>query len=82
MALFGRDKKIAHLRKIPLLQGCTQHQLVAVARISDITEVPAGKLLALAGEPGDEFFIILDGTARGGGVGPEAVAARAGRLLR
>ncbi|MBI3625157.1 MAG: cyclic nucleotide-binding domain-containing protein [Candidatus Rokubacteria bacterium] len=64
MALFGREKKIKYLRKIPILQGCTRQQLVAVARISDITEVPAGTPLARAGDPGKEFFIILDGTAR------------------
>ena len=61
MARFGREKKIKYLRKIPILQGCTRQQLLAVARISEIAEVPAGKPLAIAGEPGNEFF---DGTAR------------------
>ncbi len=65
MAL-SRDEKIRHLRKIPIFQGCSRKQLVAVARIADITDVPAGKALTLAGEPGNEFSIILDGTARVG----------------
>ena len=62
MAL-SRDEKIAHLQKIPVFQGCSRQQLVAVARIVGITDVPAGKVLTLAGEAGNEFSIILDGGA-------------------
>ncbi len=65
MAL-SRDEKIAQLQKIPVFQGCSRQQLVAVARIVDITDVPAGKALTLAGETGSDFSIILDGTARVG----------------
>jgi CRP-like cAMP-binding protein len=35
-----------------------------VARIARVFDVPAETLLTRAGEPGDEFFLILDGTAR------------------
>lgn len=65
MAL-SRDEKIAQLQKIPVFQGCSRQQLVAVARIVDITDVPAGKALTLTGETGSDFSIILDGTARVG----------------
>ena len=65
MAL-SRDEKVPHLQKIPIFQGCSRKQLVAVARIADITDVPAGKALTLAGESGNEFSIILAGTARVG----------------
>lgn len=64
MALFGRDKKIAHLRQLPIFQGCGRRELTAVARIADLVETPAGKVLARAGATGREFYLILEGTAR------------------
>ncbi len=64
MALLGQAEKIENLRKIPIFQSCNEQQLVAVAGITEMTEVSAGKLLAVTGDPGNEFFIILDGTAR------------------
>lgn len=64
MALFSRDKKIDHLEDVPIFQTCTRRQLLAVARISDVVEVPAGKTLARDAEVGNEFYLILQGTAR------------------
>lgn len=66
--LFGfrvkQDEKIARLAEVPLLEGCTRSQLKAVARISEVREVPAGTVLTRAGEPGEEFFLLMDGKAR------------------
>jgi CRP/FNR family cyclic AMP-dependent transcriptional regulator len=56
-----QEDKIEHLGHVPLLAGCTRKQLRAVARIAEIREVPAGTVLTRTGEPGDEFFLILDG---------------------
>lgn len=64
MALFGRDKQIEHLETVPIFEGCTRRQLLEVARISEVVEVLAGKTLARTGEPGNEFYLILEGTAR------------------
>ncbi len=64
MALFGRDKQIGHLENVPIFDACTRRQLLEVVRISEVIEVPAGKTLARAGEPGHEFYLILEGTAR------------------
>ncbi len=52
------------LQNVPIFQGCTRRQLLTIARISKVIEVPAGTTLAHVGEPGDEFFIILRGRAR------------------
>ncbi|MFQ5899515.1 MAG: cyclic nucleotide-binding domain-containing protein [Candidatus Methylomirabilia bacterium] len=60
----GQDRKIEHLQKVPIFQACTRRQLRAVARITEVLEEPAGKTLTRAGEPGTEFFLIVDGTAR------------------
>ena len=56
-----QEDKIEHLGHVPLLAGCTRKQLRAVARIAEVREVPAGTVLTRAGEPGDEFFLVLDG---------------------
>ena len=60
----SQDDKMKRLEEVPLLEACSQRQLRAVARIADVVEVPAGTVLARAGEGGDEFFLILDGSAR------------------
>ena len=58
------DQKIVYLQRVPVLQDCTQRQLRAISRITEVLEMPAGHVLAQAGEPGDHFFFIVDGTAR------------------
>ncbi|HEY7650945.1 MAG TPA: cyclic nucleotide-binding domain-containing protein [Methylomirabilota bacterium] len=66
--LFGsrvsQDSKIERLEDVPLFEGCTRRQLRAVARIADVLEVPAGTVLTKSGDPGEAFFLILDGRVR------------------
>lgn len=59
----GQDQKIERLQTVPLLQECTSRQLREVARITEVQELPAGAVLTRAGEPGEEFFLIVDGSA-------------------
>ena len=58
-----QDEKIRHLQKVDLFADCTKKQLKAVAGISRVVEVPTGTMLTRVGEPGEEFFFILDGAA-------------------
>ena len=60
----SQDDKIDRLEDVGLLSGCSRRQLRAIARISEVIEVPAASVLARAGQPGEEFFLILDGSAR------------------
>jgi CRP-like cAMP-binding protein len=60
----SQDDKIDRLEEVGLLAGCSRRQLRAIARISEVIEVPAATVLARAGAPGEEFFLILDGSAR------------------
>lgn len=60
----SQDDKIDRLEDVGLLAGCSRRQLRAIARISEVIEVPAGTVLARTGTPGEEFFLILDGSAR------------------
>jgi CRP-like cAMP-binding protein len=47
---------------IPILEGCSEKQLQSITRIARILDAAAGTVLVRRGEPGDEFFLILDGT--------------------
>lgn len=60
----NQDDKMELLDKVPLFKGCTRRQLRALARITGVFDAPAGKVLTRAGEPGNEFFLIIDGSAR------------------
>jgi len=56
--------KIERLKEVPIFEGCSQRQLRSVAKIARVFDVAADTVLARSGEPGDEFFLIIDGTAR------------------
>jgi CRP/FNR family transcriptional regulator, cyclic AMP receptor protein len=60
----SQDDKIERLEDVAMLAGCSRRQLRAIARISEVIEVAEETVLARSGEPGQEFFLILDGTAR------------------
>jgi CRP-like cAMP-binding protein len=59
----SQDEKIRRLEEVPMFADCTRKQLRAVAAISRVVELPADTVLTRMGEPGDAFFIILDGSA-------------------
>jgi len=59
-----QDEKVVRLAEVPLLEGLTRNQLKAVARITEVREAPAATMLTRKDEPGDEFFLILDGRVR------------------
>ena len=58
-----QEDKIERLREVPMFEGCSERQLRSVARIARVFDVAANTVLARAGEPGDEFFLIMDGGA-------------------
>ena len=59
-----QEDKIERLQEVSLFEECSQRQLRSVAKIARVFDVAAGTILTRAGEPGDEFFLIIDGTAR------------------
>lgn len=59
-----RDQKIEYLQRVPIFQECSQRQLRAVAAITSVLGEPAGTVLTRLGEPGNEFFLIVDGSVR------------------
>ena len=63
-AKLGQDEKTTYLQRVHLFEACSSRQLRAIARIAEVQEVPAEAVLARTGEPGDRFFVIVDGSAR------------------
>ena len=53
----------AQLREVPFFSGLSRGDLALVAQNLDEIEVPPGRVMAREGEQGQEFFVIVDGTA-------------------
>src|SRR5713101_6494955 len=62
-ATVKQGDKIERLKDVRIFEECSQRQLRSIARIARVVDAPAGTMLTRADEPGDEFFLILDGTA-------------------
>lgn len=56
-----RNAKIDILKRVTLFSGCSKKELGEIARITDEIDLPAGKELITQGEPGRQFFVILEG---------------------
>jgi CRP-like cAMP-binding protein len=61
-AEISSDARIRHLQRVPLFSGFDEAELRRIAALSRIVEVPAGSVVTALGEPGDSFFVIIDGT--------------------
>jgi CRP/FNR family transcriptional regulator, cyclic AMP receptor protein len=55
------DARIGHLQRVPLFSGFNEDELRRVAELSRIFEAPVGTVITQIGEPGDSFFVIIDG---------------------
>src|ERR671934_3124825 len=53
--------KVDLIARVPLFAGLSKSELGQVASIADEIDLPADKLLIAEGEPGREFFVLLDG---------------------
>jgi CRP-like cAMP-binding protein len=58
------DPKIDAMSKVPLFSQLTKHELDFVATRTDEVDVPVGKVLTTQGQPGDTFYVLLDGEAQ------------------
>jgi CRP-like cAMP-binding protein len=58
------DDKLQVLRAVPLFADLDERSLQAVAILAREVTARAGEALMLEGEPGDEFYVIVDGTVR------------------
>lgn len=51
------------LRGVPLFSGMTDRALEAVAKLGESVTFEAGDRMVTEGEPGDAFFVIVEGAA-------------------
>jgi CRP-like cAMP-binding protein len=58
------DPKVDALSRVPLFASLSKHELEFVASRADEVDAPTGKFLTTQGEPGDTFYVLLDGEAR------------------
>lgn len=61
--IFRRDAKMRLLSDVPLFKACSQPELAKVADIATQLDEPEGKVLIREGEPGHDFFVLVEGTA-------------------
>jgi len=64
MFLSRRPDRIDWLKKVPLFSGLSRRDLDLVARLTDVVKADAGKVLTRQGALGEEFLLIVDGSAR------------------
>jgi CRP-like cAMP-binding protein len=58
-----KNSKIELLKRVPLFAGCSKKELQRIATLADELDLREGKKLIREGEPGREFFVLVDGTA-------------------
>jgi CRP/FNR family transcriptional regulator, cyclic AMP receptor protein len=54
---------VTRLSQVPLFSGCTQKDLLTIARVVKDIDHVNGTVIAREGEPGIGLFVIADGTA-------------------
>jgi CRP-like cAMP-binding protein len=59
--MLRKDAKMELLRGVTLFSGCSKRELGQIALIADELDFPAGKTLIKQGDPGRQFFILIDG---------------------
>ena len=58
------SEKLEVLRRVPLFADLDDRSLQAIAVLAREERHPVGDILMLAGEPGDAFYVLVDGTVR------------------
>ncbi|MGD0394975.1 MAG: cyclic nucleotide-binding domain-containing protein [Acidimicrobiales bacterium] len=58
-----RDERVALLKGVDLLSGCSSAELSRIASLTTEWDAVAGQVLAKQGDVGKEFFIIVSGKA-------------------
>jgi CRP-like cAMP-binding protein len=53
----------SQLRDVPFFSRLSKRELATVAQLTDELDIDAGHVLAREGDSGQEFFVIIDGTA-------------------
>jgi CRP-like cAMP-binding protein len=60
----GRDAYVNYLSQVPLFNACSKDELRRLSRRTTQIPIPEGHVLVREGDPGLEFFIVVDGQAK------------------
>ena len=63
MPTLERTEALSALKGVPLFEGLTPQQLRRVAEVGRVKLFRAGAAIVHLGEPGDTFYVIMDGNA-------------------
>jgi CRP-like cAMP-binding protein len=69
----SRRRIAEHLAAVPLFATCSKRDRSIIARHTEEVELPAGTTIISEGDPGDAFYVLVDG---------RATITRRGRLLQ
>jgi CRP/FNR family transcriptional regulator, cyclic AMP receptor protein len=61
--MLHKNKKIELIKQAPLFSKCSKKELEEVASVADEIDLHEGKQLTVEGNPGREFFVLIEGTA-------------------
>jgi len=61
--MLHRNAKIDLIKRAPLFARCTKKEIEQVAHLADEIDLREGKELTVEGQPGREFFVLIEGTA-------------------
>jgi CRP-like cAMP-binding protein len=56
-----KDAKVSLLARVPLFERCSRRELGQIASIAHEVEYPPGTPVVREGDPGREFFIVIEG---------------------
>ncbi|HET7676790.1 MAG TPA: cyclic nucleotide-binding domain-containing protein [Candidatus Limnocylindrales bacterium] len=60
----ARDEKLELLKHVSLFRTMSDADLARLGELADEVDVPAGRTLTREGQSGQEFFVIVSGSAR------------------
>jgi CRP/FNR family cyclic AMP-dependent transcriptional regulator len=78
---FSQDRKVESLKRAPLFADLSRKDLVELARLTDTVEVPSGKVLCKEGDPGREFFVLVEGEVKVARKGRQVATLGAGDFV-
>ncbi|HSS80219.1 MAG TPA: cyclic nucleotide-binding domain-containing protein [Gaiellaceae bacterium] len=61
--MLRRNEKVELIKGVPLFADCSRDELEQIAQIADEVDLAEGKELTRLGDPGREFFVLLEGEA-------------------
>ena len=74
----GNNAKVDLLKGVPLFAGCSKKELEALAVIADEIDLREGATLTREGQPGREFFVLIEGEVEVTQEGEEIARLRSG----